>query len=536
MTKDINLKLYIVFIILIVFLAFFVRIYDIESFPPGIYPDEAVNGMDAVNANESHNWKAFYENNNGREGLFINLIALGFGLFGVSIITLKIWSILFGTFTVLGMIFLGEKLFKSRRAGITAGFLTATSFWAINFSRIGFRAIMLPFVLVWSFFFLIRGIQNKKISDYIFAGIFFGLGLHTYISFRIAPLILIALLIASVLSYKKFLIIHWKGIISFCIATIIISSPMLIDFYNHPEHFSGRTDQVSVFNPEINKGNLPLTLGKSFGLTLIQFNFWGDQNWRHNLPAWPEIFPTIGIFFLVGIIYFIFDFFRLLWKRIYKGERNKRFVLVSLILSWFFVMILPSAISFEGLPHALRSIGTMPVALLLAVFSLEAVFKWSEKIEKENYKRIIWILLIIIIIGSGFWTVKMYFIDWGKSVEVHSAFDEKYMNMSNYINGLPKENFKYVIDNGPGIQMEDGLQASAEVVKLFTYQKTNNVIFIKPDFEFDTIKMPAKIFLMKYDEVLISHIQGEFSQSIIVKVDNQPEFGTDFIFIDIKLK
>ena len=163
--KGISLKLYIVLAALIVLGALFLRTYKLSTLPPGVYPDESVNGIDAITANANHNWQLFYTNNNGREGLFMNLIALGFSLFGVSVVTLKMWSVLFGTLTVLGMTLLGEELLASRRAGLIAGFLTATSFWAINFSRIGFRAIMLPFVLVFSIFFLIRGIQKKKIWE-----------------------------------------------------------------------------------------------------------------------------------------------------------------------------------------------------------------------------------------------------------------------------------------------------------------------------------------------------------------------------------
>ena len=532
--KDISFKLYILLAALIVLGALFLRTYKLSTLPPGVYPDEAVNGIDAITANASHHWQLFYTNNNGREGLFMNLWALGFSLFGISIITVKMWSVLFGTLTVLGMIFLGEELLQSRRAGLIAGFLTATSFWAINFSRIGFRAIMLPFVLVFSIFFLIRGIQKKKIVDYVYAGLFFGLGLHTYIAFRIAPIILVVLLLAFIVSRKRFFQTHWKEILAFVAATIIIALPMLADFAMHPDHFSGRTSQVSVFNPEVNQGHLIATLGKTFGLSLAQYNFFGDQNWRHNLPPWPEIFPTIGIFFLAGFIYFIYEFFWLIWRRIRAGERSERLILVSLLLAWFFAMLLPEAISAEGLPHALRAIGTMPVALLLAAFSLEAVFKWVEREKYAKYKEAVWTLLIVLIVGSGIWTVRMYFVDWGGSPDVHGAFDEKYLNMSSYINSLPASMPKYIVDNGPGIKMEDGLQTSSEVIKLFTYGKADNVKFIEPDFDPVTIKTPSKIFLMNADDGYINYLRQTFPAIRVEKIDVREGMDAGFTMIDVK--
>ncbi|MDD3487529.1 MAG: glycosyltransferase family 39 protein [Candidatus Moranbacteria bacterium] len=532
--KDIGLKAYVILSALIVLGAFFLRSYHLGTLPPGVYPDEAVNGMDAATANADHHWQVFYTNNNGREGLFINLIAISFKLFGISVVSLKPWSVIFGTLTVLGMILLGEELLGSRRAGLIAGFLTATSFWAINFSRIGFRAIMLPFVLVFTIFFLIRGIQKKKIIDYVVAGLFFGLGLHTYIAFRIAPLILIVLLAAFMVSRRRFLRTHWKEVLAFVLATTVVAMPILMDFYHHPDHFSGRSSQVSVFNPEVNQGHLLLTLGKTFGLSMAKYNFYGDQNWRHNLPPWPEIFPTTSIFFLAGLFYFIWEFFALLWKRFRRGERDDRLILVSLLLAWFFAMLLPEAISSEGLPHALRSIGTMPVALLLTVFSIEAVFKRAEQARYAKYKEAVWTLLAVLVIGTGIWTTRMYFVDWGGNPEIHGAFDEGYLNMARYINALPADLPKYVVDNGPGIEMEDGLQTSSEVVKLFTYGKTENLVFLEPDFDLGEIKTPSRIFLMNPDQGLMNYLHQNFLNSRVEVVGQKPDMDTGFTLVNIR--
>jgi len=530
--KDISLKMYIIFGVLVVLAALFIRSYHLSTLPPGVYPDESVNGIDAITANAAHHWKFFYENNNGREGLFMNLIALGFSLFGISVVTLKMWSVFFGTITVLGMILLGEELFSSRRTGIIAGFITATTFWAINFSRISFRAIMLPFVLVFTVFFLIRGIQKKKIIDYVFAGLFFGLGVHTYIAFRIAPLILVVLLIAFIANRKKFFTTHWKEILAFLAATILVALPMLVDFYHNPEHFSGRTGQVSLFTPEVNQGRLLPMLGASVGKSLAKYSFFGDQNWRHNLPPWPELFPVIGIFFLAGFLYFIYEFFYLVWRRIRFRERSERLILVALLLSWFFAMLIPEAITNE-VPHALRSIGTMPVAILLAVFAIEGAWKWAESGKLKQHKKAIWIVLIALVTISGIWSVKLYFIDWAGNPNVPGAFGEGYMNMSQYINNLPAVTPKYVVDNGPGIQMEDGLQTSAEVVKLFTYQKAANVTFVESDFDPAMLKTPAKIFLMRYDDGLVNYIQQSFPNSRVERMDVREGMETDFTVIDV---
>ncbi|MFZ1719879.1 MAG: glycosyltransferase family 39 protein, partial [Candidatus Moraniibacteriota bacterium] len=225
----------------ILLFAFFLRFYNIENLPAGLYPDEAMNGTNAITANETGNYKLFYEENSGREGLFINLQALALKLFGVNIPALKLWSAIFGTLAALGIGLLAWELFERQSASIIAAFITATSYWAINFSRIGFRAIMMPFLLSFSFYFFFRGLRTKKILPFLFAGISFGLGVHTYIAFRLAPVILILLLPFLILSYENFLKNYWRHAVAFIVVAFIVAAPMFSDFYRNPHHFNSRS-------------------------------------------------------------------------------------------------------------------------------------------------------------------------------------------------------------------------------------------------------------------------------------------------------
>src|SRR3990172_1600358 len=113
-----------VLIFLIVALGFFLRIYNIDNTPPGVYPDEAVNGIDALRANASGDYQWFYPDNQGREGLMMNLIAILFKFFGVSVLTLKLPAIIFGTLAILGTYLLGKELFNTR-IGLMSSFLAA---------------------------------------------------------------------------------------------------------------------------------------------------------------------------------------------------------------------------------------------------------------------------------------------------------------------------------------------------------------------------------------------------------------------------
>jgi len=517
----------------IFFIAILARTYHLSSLPPGVYPDEAVNGTDAINAIETGHFKLFYSNNYGREGLFMNLIALGFMLFGVNVITLKMWAVLFGVLTVAGMMLLARELFGTYRAGLVTGFLYATSFWAINFNRISFRANMLPFVLVFTFYFLFKGLRTGKFADYIWAGIFFGLGVHGYIAFRIAPLILVALFIAFIISKKKFLRQYWKPVAAFSLAAFFVALPMLLTFYFHPQYFETRSESVSVLSSKVNQGHLWQALGKSTALTLGMFNFHGDQNWRHNLPRYPELEFFAGIFFLVGVGWITGRFFYLLYLRIRKKKRSEELITDTLLLSWFFAMLLPGILTYEGLPHALRVTGVLPVTFLFVTFAIEKTFRLAGKIRSPFWTKASYLILIAVIVWSGYISLKRYFVDWAGSPEIHPAFAQNFKNIALYLNGLPPNANKYVLANAGGQIMDDGLPVSVEVVKLLTHYRTPGITYIRPGFDPKAIMPPAKVVLMYYDGESIAWIKSLYPGAKLQKVDPQPGNGTDFFVVNV---
>jgi predicted membrane-bound mannosyltransferase len=153
-------RLYILLIILTI--GAFFRFWKLDSIPPSLFYDEAINGNYAISVMEFGNFKVLYSD--CREGLFINLLVLSFKIFGPSIWSLKFIPALFGIFTILGLYFLTKELFNYRVA-LFASFLLSCSFWHVNFSRIAFRGFLTPFVLVYLFLFLFKGFNNLKVRN-----------------------------------------------------------------------------------------------------------------------------------------------------------------------------------------------------------------------------------------------------------------------------------------------------------------------------------------------------------------------------------
>ena len=441
--KPKKIVLGLLFVILIA--AFALRAYNIENIPYSIYPDEAQNGIDAQEANATGNYKLFYENNQGREGLFINIQALSIKYLGHTTFALKLPSIIFGALTVLGVFLLIYELFYSYIAALIGAYFIAFSYWAINFSRIGFRAIMVPFILTFAFYFIFRGLRTKKIHNFVLAGLIYGLGLHTYIAFRVSPLVLIVLLIALIITRQHFIKEYWKHVLVFAFALFITAAPMLLDFfYFHPEHYASRTSHISILNPEVNKGQLPLLLSKTIGLSIQKYFAMGDLNMRHNYSGFPLLNPLLGISFLIGLVFVFIKFFYLVYIRFKKGIRDEKLVLYSFMLIWFFTLLIPEFLAYESNPHALRAIGTLPVVIIISIIPVMWLVNKYHAFG-HSFKIFAASVLIAIFAFMGLADSIKYFVFFANNPKQHQAFEANLKEVSNYIRTLPEDRQKYIV-------------------------------------------------------------------------------------------
>ncbi len=469
--------------------AIFFRFYHLNLYPPGLYPDETMNGSNDLIANATGHYQVFYPENTGREGLFINIEALAIKWFGIHPWALRGVSAIFGVLAVIGLYLLARELFDWHVAALSS-FLMAVSFWHVNFSRIGFRAIMLPFILVWAFYFLWRGMKSGHFREFLWAGVFAGLGFYTYTSYRIAPLILILVFVnywwflKKDFGHEKYLHARNRllgGFALLMIVTFLVALPLGIYFLKNPDNFFQR-NAVSVFAQD----NPVRSLAASVFQTLGMFNFNGDMNQRHNISGAPMLPWPIGIFFLIG--------FCKEWLH-WLGRKHGHFAPThTLMFSWFFVMLLPGFLSIEA-PHALRTIGVIPMVMLFAGRGIWWTFQWldawTEKAhplphEYRVYNALAIWALVILMAAIGLYEYNRYFNIWAPSEATAEAFNQDYADIAYKINSLPIKMRKYVIVEAPGYEAL-GLPVPAETVMFLTNtatpetQKAKNLIYLTPD-------------------------------------------------------
>jgi hypothetical protein len=451
----------------------------------------------------------------------INLQAISLKIFGPQVWALRGVSALFGTLTILGLYFLTKELFGKRPACF-ATFLTAVSFWHINFSRIGFRAIMVPFFTVFAFYFLFKALRTQKLCCYIFAGLCLGLGLHTYIAFRFVPILATLVLSIYFLEWRQNhktplpSVKRWYGfffnrgfqklniflaIAAFCVL------PLGIYFFNNPEDFMGRTEQVSVFSSDNFFKELNLSSGKSF----LKIFWSGDYNWRHNLAGAPQLLWPIGILFIIGFAVSI--------KEIIC--RKARALEHWFLILGFFLMSLPEILTVEGLPHALRSIGTIPFVFMFSGLGVRFVLS---EIKSSVRKIFINIAIGLILITLGWLGAFQYFYLWDNRPEVKDAFSQGLVDIGNYLNLLPRHTVKTVIVNLGGV-LVDGIPMPAQTVKFITYQKGEAFYLTEDEFIPEIVPFicqPGSVIVpMVYNQALFEKLKSLLPpQTQIEKINN----------------
>ncbi len=516
-------KTEVIFLLIILIIAAFFRLWQLDSIPPGLYPDVAINGNEALESLKTGNFKVFYPENNGREGLWMWLLALSFSIFGPSIWAIKIVAAIVGILTVLGLFLLTKELFSSSSrvqalpVALLSSFFLAISFWHTNFSRIGFRAILVPFVLVFGFYFLFKGFREKKVHVPIFAGLFFGLGFYTYISYRFIVILLPLILIFWWFIYQKqnlkkqFLL----AVSYLFLSALIVALPLGIYFLQNPRNFIGRAAPVSVFATK----NPLKEFGKSLILHLGMFNFYGDPNWRHNFSGSPMLFWPMGILFLIGLFYSI--------KNLAESSllhSNELFAVFGFLVSWWLIMLLPGILTHEGIPHALRTIGVIPPVCIFAGLAGWKIYLWFDKNTKN--KKLLLITAISFLLMAGIVEFDKYFNKWGKNPEVKGAFSADYLEIGNYLNSLPPEIPKYVIVNVSGVPVPypNGIPMPAQTamfIERIKYKEIQSTYLLPNDLEKIKIDQgPAIIILLAKDEGLLNNLIQKFPSGKILREKN----------------
>lgn len=361
-----------VYVLAVLIVAGTVRLWGLTSYPPGLYPDQAVNGEDALEI-LSGKPQVFSFQNNGRESLFFYLQAATVGLFGVGIWPLFLASAVVGTATV-GLTYLaGARLLGSPGPALLAALFLATNPWHVTLSRTGFRAVTVPLCITLALWLLARMLQARTPgatgANALFAGAAVGLSLYTYGAARAFVVFLglfgvLALVRAFFQPAFRPRIRQLVGPVALLgIVALVVSAPLARTLLQHPEFLGARAQQVSIFNPDLNGGSPGHTFVRMVGQTFRAFVWDGDGNPRHNVPLPKLAYNPGGAHGYAGGGT---PFLSLFPAVLAVGGVGVALVRAPWLILLFLVMLLPAVTTAEGMPHGLRTVGAIPAHVWLA--------------------------------------------------------------------------------------------------------------------------------------------------------------------------
>jgi len=227
--------------------------------------------------------------------------------------------------------------------------------------------------------------------------------------------------------YKKYIAVA-------AVSFLIFFAPLGYYFYSHPGSFIGRSGQVSVFSPSLNKGDLTGTVIDVLEKTALSFFTEGDLNWRHNVSSEPFLPPGVSILFLAGFIYSLWRSFKYILKK--TDFSDGKYLIVSL---WFLAMLLPEITTAEGIPHGLRLIGVIPAVFIFSAIVLGKILAWIQKnfSQSANWSAInglttafLGAFLAVLLLNS----YNLYFKFYANSPEAYYAYRSDLTTVSTYLN------------------------------------------------------------------------------------------------------
>jgi 4-amino-4-deoxy-L-arabinose transferase-like glycosyltransferase len=405
------------------------RLWRLDVLPPGLWYDEAINGVDIRMVLSGQGFPLYFAANSGREPLFLYLQALSVALLGPTPLGLRTVSAFTGIATVAAVHACGGVLFRSAAVGRgsdegeeaqaawlapLAAAILAVSYWHLSLSRLGLRAILLPLLSTVAIMVFWRAWSRGRVRDYAWAGAWLGLSLYTYTSARLLPLVPILFILTEIGAGWLWPRVEssrnpsverrarLRGLAVALLVALLASAPLVVETVKHSTVVLGRAGYLAG-EDEATGESAASQLGRNTLAVVRAFYDRGDANVRHNLPGRPATDPLTAVLFTAG------------WLSALAGLRDPR---RRLLLIWLAVMLLPSVLSSQA-PHALRASGALPPFALLAAMGGGAA---ARRLRPPLAGAVLPALLAAVLLVSAALTARDYFLAWPRAAGLEEAF------------------------------------------------------------------------------------------------------------------
>ncbi len=339
-------------IVLIVTLAFFLRIYKISEFPPGLYSDETSYGYNAYSLLKTgkdeygKSWPLTFKSfGDYKPPMTAWLTIPSIAIFGLNEFSVRFPSAIAGTITVLIIYLLVKELeFKtSSKIEEIASLLLAISPWHLHFSRssmlVGIEALFISLGIL----LFLKSMKKPKLL--YLSSLSFAAALYAYYGSRVTVgligIFLIFNLHRQLWKAKK----HFIGALFVGMLALL---PLAISFIRIPETLTGRARTISIFydpgvraklwySHSIDGENYPTFISRIFHNKVYYYgrdiarrylqHFSYDFLVRTGDTTPPFDIPNMGIVYIVDLFFVLYG-----GVLIIKNRSPKKMILLSYLL------------------------------------------------------------------------------------------------------------------------------------------------------------------------------------------------------------
>ena len=278
------------------------------------------------------------------------------GVFGSSVYAIRCFSVVCTLVTILFLCSIAKRLNIGNVYWVAI--FSGTLPWAFHFSRIAWDPVMAPMFFVMGLYFSLK--DNNRHVALVLSGVFYALAMTVYPPFRVAvPAFLILFCVIRQWEPRRYLVQALSLLVVFSPVLKLTLTGEIQKRFNYLSIYG--QDASNPFADEnvlVKSWHLFLNIVAHFDPIFLFIN--GDSNVRHSPSFSGMLSYAIGFVLLLFIA-------RLCLRGIQWFDKTP-FLLIAAGLISFTV---PAALTWEGIPHSLRSIGAWPFWVLLATACLK---------------------------------------------------------------------------------------------------------------------------------------------------------------------
>ncbi len=318
---------------------------------------DVLNGQTAI----------FFVRNTGREFFQMYLtawVAQTFGT-GLSFMSLKIGTVLCGILT-LPYIYLIGREYGGHRVALFALLLAGMAYWPNIISRVGLRYPLYALFAAPALYHLLRGLRASNRNDFILSGLFLGLGLHGYSSFRFMPVVIVIAMGVYILHARwqaqRAQSLWWLLLIT--MSAVVVFLPLLRYLLDYPDQVAYRAFTRLTGAESPLPGPAVQIFLQNFWNSLTMFQWNNGEIWVHSIPGRPALDVVSGALLVLGSALVLLRYIR-------RRDWRDLFLLLAVPL-----LTMPSTLSLafpNENPSLNRSGGAIIPVFVLAALALDAV-------------------------------------------------------------------------------------------------------------------------------------------------------------------